>query len=136
MLFISSKKSSFRSRDIQIFIFLFSPLFCTVGHCLRDWSKIHLKVYGVINSLKKNLITNFVLCLEKEKRYDVETLLIHRVLDKEKFLWKIHAEKVHQKPVPDPFLIFINNPKQPLHERNCFKNIIFWKRITKKPLKS
>ena len=36
-----------------------------------------------------------------------------------------HAENVHQKVVPDPFLILVNNPKQPLHARNYFKNKIF-----------
>ena len=43
-----------------------------------------------------------------------------------------HDEDVHQKLVPDPFLILLNNPKQPLHARNPFKNKIFWKRIIKK----
>ena len=28
------------------------------------------------------------------------------------------------KLVPDPFLILVNNPKQPLHARNYFKNKI------------
>ena len=36
-----------------------------------------------------------------------------------------HDEDVHQKLVPDPFLILLNNPKQPLHARNPFKNKIF-----------
>ena len=36
-----------------------------------------------------------------------------------------HAENVHQKPVPDPFLTWINNPKQSLHAKNYFKNKIF-----------
>ena len=31
---------------------------------------------------------------------------------------------MHQKQVPDPFLILINNPKQPLHVRNFFINIL------------
>ena len=26
-----------------------------------------------------------------------------------------HAKIVHQKLVPDPFLVLVNNPKQPLH---------------------
>ena len=34
---------------------------------------------------------------------------------------KNHAENVHQKLVPDPFLILVNNPKQPLHARNHFE---------------
>ena len=45
-----------------------------------------------------------------------------------------HAENVHQKLVPDPFLILVNDPKQPLHAINHFKNKTFWKRIIKKPL--
>ena len=43
---------------------------------------------------------------------------------------------MHQKLIPDPFLILVNNPKQPLHARNSFTNQIFWKRIYKKLLKS
>ena len=39
-------------------------------------------------------------------------------------MWKSHAENVHQKLVPDPFLILVNNPKQPLHARNSFKKDI------------
>ena len=39
--------------------------------------------------------------------------------------------KYAPKLVPDPFLILVNNPKQPLHARNSFKNKIFWKRIIK-----
>ena len=35
---------------------------------------------------------------------------------------KNHEENVHQKLVPDPFLIFVNNPKQLLHARNYFEN--------------
>ena len=35
-----------------------------------------------------------------------------------------YAENVHQKLVPG-FLILVNNPKQPLHARNSFKNKIF-----------
>ena len=38
---------------------------------------------------------------------------------------KIHAENVHQRLVPDPFLILLKNPKQPLHARNSFKNETF-----------
>ena len=59
------------------------------------------------------------------KRYDIETLSIDRVLNKKKFLWKNHAESGHQKLVPDPFCILVNNPKQPLHARNSCENKIF-----------
>ena len=44
-----------------------------------------------------------------------------------------HAENVHQKLVPDPLLILVNNPKQPLHARNFFKSKIFLKRFIKNP---
>ena len=42
---------------------------------------------------------------------------------------------MHQKLASDLFLILVNNPKQPLHARNSFRNKIFWKRIIKKPFK-
>ena len=34
---------------------------------------------------------------------------------------------MYQKPAPDPFLILLNNPKQPLHPRNYFKKDILKK---------
>ena len=40
---------------------------------------------------------------------------------------------MHQKLALDPFLILLNNLKQPLHARNYFINKVFWKRIIKKP---
>ena len=60
-------KSSFRSRDIQFFVFLSSPLFLPVSHCFRGWWKINLKVCDIINCLNKNLITHLVWYLKKEK---------------------------------------------------------------------
>ena len=36
-----------------------------------------------------------------------------------------HAENVHQNIFPDPFLILVNSPKQPLHARNSFENKVF-----------
>ena len=42
-----------------------------------------------INCLNKILITHFVWYLEKEKRYDIETLSIDRVLNKEYFYGKV-----------------------------------------------
>ena len=134
--FLFHLKSFFRSQDIQIFVFPSSPLFFPVSHCFRGWSKINLKVYDIINCLNKNLITHFVWCLEKEKRYDIETLSVDRVLNKEHFYGKNHEKNMHQKLVPNSFFILVNNPKQPLHARNSFKNKIFWKRIIKNPLKS
>ena len=86
-VFLFHLKSSFR--DIQIFVFLNSPLFLPASYCLRAWSKINPKVYDVINCLNKNLITRFVWYLEKEKRYHVETSVIDTVLNKEHFYEKI-----------------------------------------------
>ena len=33
---------------------------------------------------------------------------------------------MHKKLVPDPCFILVNNPKQPFHARNSFKNRIFY----------
>ena len=63
--------------------------FFPVGHCFKGWSKINLKVCDLIDYVNKNLITHFVLYLEKEKRYGIETLSIDRLLNKEHFIEKI-----------------------------------------------
>ena len=44
------------------------------------------------------------------------------------------CKNVHQKLVPDSVFILVNNPKQPLHARNSFKNKIL-KEEFQKPLK-
>ena len=62
--------------------------------------------------------------LEQEKRYDTEAVFIDKVLKKEHFIEKT-CKNVHQKLVPDPFFISIDNPKQPLPARNSFKSKIF-----------
>ena len=134
MFFILSEKVSWFSRYSN-FVFLSTPLFPPVSHCFRGWAKINLKVNDAINYLNKNLITHFVWYLEKEKRYDTETLSIYRVLNKGHFHGS-HAENVHQNLVSDPFLILVNNPEQPLHVRNSFKRKIFWQRVIKKPSES
>ena len=64
--FLFHLKSSFRSRDIQIFVFSSSPLFFPVSHCLRIWSKKNLKIHNVISCLNKNLITHFFDILRKK----------------------------------------------------------------------
>ena len=88
-MFLVHLKSFFHSRDIQIFVFPSSPLSLPVSHCLRTWYKINLKVYDAINCLNKNLITHFVWYLKKEKRYDIDTFSIDRVLNKAHFYGKI-----------------------------------------------
>ena len=35
------------------------------------------------------------------------------------------TENVHRKLIPDPFLILVNSPKQPLHVTNYFESKIF-----------
>ena len=88
MFFISSKKLFSFSRYSNFCISIF-PLFLPVSHCFRGWMKINVKFYDVINCLNKNLITHFVWYLEKETRYDIETLSIDRVLNKEHLFLKI-----------------------------------------------
>ena len=106
--------------EIIKFLYFTPPLFfLPVGRCFRGWSKINLSTFCLISL--------------EEKRYDIETLFVDRLLNKEHFYGKSDAENVHQKLVPDPFLISVNNPKQPLHTRNYFKIKIFWKRFIKKP---
>ena len=87
--FLFHLKSSFHSRDVQIFVFLSFPLFLPVGHCFGGWSKINLKVHDVINCLNKNSINNFVWYLQKEKRCDSETLAIDGISHKEQCYRKI-----------------------------------------------
>ena len=86
MFFISSK-SSFRYSNFCIF--LSSPRFFPVSHCLRGWFKKNIKIYDVISCLNKNLIAHFVWYLEKEIRCEIETLSIDRELNKEHFYGKI-----------------------------------------------
>ena len=61
---------------------------------------------------------------ETEKSCGIETVSINSIKYRT-FLWKNHAENVHQKLVPESFLILVNNSKQPLHARNYFRNKIF-----------
>ena len=58
--FLFHLKSSFCPQNILIFVFLSSPLFLPVSHCIRGCLKINIKVYDVINCLNKNLITHSV----------------------------------------------------------------------------
>ena len=87
--FLFNLKSPFHSGDIQIFMFLSSPLFLPVSHWFRGWYKINLKVYDITNCLNKNLIIHFVWYLGKEKRCNIEMLSIYRVLNTKHFFGKI-----------------------------------------------
>ena len=97
--FLFHLKSSFHSRDIQIFVFPSSPLFLPVSHCFRGRSNINFTVCDIINCLNENLITHFVWYLEKEIRCEIETLSIDRVLNKEHFYGKI-MQKMSPKAIP------------------------------------
>ena len=49
-----NQKNFFPSRNIEIFVFLFSPLFFPVGRCWiyrRNWLKVNPKDYDVIMCL-------------------------------------------------------------------------------------
>ena len=88
MFFYFIKKALF-VLEIFKFLYFLLPLFFPVNYCLRGWSKKNLKIYDVINCLKKNLITYFVWYLEREIRCDIEALSIDRELNKEHFYGKI-----------------------------------------------
>ena len=70
------------------------------GYHVRRWLKINLNVYNFIICLNKNLVTHFVWYLEKEKRYDIETLSIDRVLNKKhlygNIMWKMCTKSQSQ----------------------------------------
>ena len=70
--------------------------FSTCQPLFRGWSKINLKVHDMISCLNKNLITHFVWYLENEKRYDIWTLSIGRVLRN----WNIFMEKSYKNYAP------------------------------------
>ena len=109
-MFLFHLKSSFRSRDIQICVCSSSVLFLPVSHCFTGWSKKNLKVFDVINSLNKYLITHFVWYLEKKIRCDIETLPIDRVFNKEDY----------QKALKKLTLFFLSSPV-PFNEKSYQK---------------
>ena len=64
--------------------------------------------------------------MRRRKRYDIKTLSIDKVpFDKGTFICKNHEGDVHQKLVPDPFLILVNKLKQSLLVRYYFNKKIF-----------
>ena len=83
------KKALFSLEIIKFFYFCPSLSFLALSHCFRGWSKINLRVYDAISCLNKNLIQHFVCYLEKEKRYNTESLSIDGVSKKEHFYGKI-----------------------------------------------
>ena len=55
----------------------------------------------------------------RDERYDIKTLSIDRVLNKEHFYGKT-IQKMSTKSQLDSFLILVNNPKQPLHAKKRY----------------
>ena len=105
MLLISSKKLFPFSRYSKFCISDFPSLF-HLDHYFRGWSKINLKAYDVVDCLNKNLI-RFIWYLEKEKKYDIETLSTDKDHLYVKTLQKIWTPT-------KTILILVNNSKQPL----------------------
>ena len=91
-----------------------------------------VKWYPFKNYEKFYFITHFAWYIKKERRHDIETLSVDRVLEKEHFVTG-SCKKCAPKTIPRLFLILLNNSKQPLCARNSFKIKIFWNRIIKKP---
>ena len=119
MFFFSSKKLFSLLRLFKFLYYIFLSLFFLVSHCCGAWSKINLKVYDIINCLNKNFIRQFVWYLEKEKRYDIQTLSINIVLNKENFIWKV-MQKIWTKSCHRPLFYFIKQPKTTIACKKLF----------------
>ena len=107
---------------LEIFKFLYfhlPPLFFPVSHGVRGCLKINLKVYDVINCLNRYLITHFVWYLGKEKSYDIETLSIDWVLNKEHIY-----EKIKQKIIKNAkkSQLYISSEPSPFQSTKVIKN--------------
>ena len=100
IIFVSSKKALF-VLEIFKFLYICPSLFFALSAIALEIDSRKMLVYDVVNCLNKNLNTHYVWYLEKEIRCDIGTLSIDRA-----FLWKNHAENVHQKLAPGPFLNF------------------------------
>ena len=77
---------------------------------------------------RKNL---FCLISWEKKSYGTETFSIDIVSNKEHFHGKKQAQNVYQKVVPDPFLILVNNPKQPCMQKTILKIRYFVRGLSK-----
>ena len=64
------------------------------------------EAYDGMNCLNNNFITHFVWYLENEKRYNIETLYIDRVLNKEHFYGKVMQKIYTPKASPKPIFNF------------------------------
>ena len=106
---LKAQKSFWAFLSKKLFLFSRYSNFCIfqpVSHCYITWSKINLKVYDIINCPDKNLIIHLVWYLEKEKSYDIQTLSIDRVLNKEHFYGKIMQKMYTKSHSQTPFLFW------------------------------
>ena len=90
------KNELFSFSRYSIFCISVLPSFSACHPLLRGWSEINLKVHDDINCLNNSWRTHFLWYLEKEKSYDIETLYIDGVSDKEQFYRKI-MQKIGSK---------------------------------------
>ena len=97
-----------------------------VNHWFRGWFKINLSGYDISNCLNKNLITQFVWYLDKEKRYGIETFSVDRVLSKERFMEKSYRNYT-PKASSKPLLNFGKWPKTAMACKEIFKKIYILK---------
>ena len=84
----------------------------------------------------KNLITHFAWYLEKEKNYGIETLSVDGVSNKEHFHGKIMQKMSTKCKSQTPFVILLNNLKQPMQQEIYLKIKYFERGLPKKSLKS
>ena len=95
------KKTLFVLEIIKFFYFRLSLFFSLSTIALEDDRILEFRVYDASNYLNKNSITRFVCYLEKEKRYDTETLSIDGISNKEHFYEK-SCRKYALKASPRP----------------------------------
>ena len=117
MFFISSKKALF---VLETFKFLYIQLPFNLSLSTLDLEDdSSFKVYNV-SCLNKSLITQFV--WYSRRKQDMTLKLCQLIEYYVGYIFiENHAEIMHRKRVWDPYLILVNNPKEPLHVRNCLK---------------
>ena len=118
-VFYFIEKALFIVEIFKSFVYSSSPLFSLSAIALEDDSRKILSLW--YHQLSKYEINN-TLCLIHWERNEVwHWNFVHWYSIKYRtFLWKNHAEDGHQKLVPDPSLILLNNPNQPWHAKNYF----------------
>ena len=101
------------SPDIHVFALSSSSLFSPVGHCwiYRRWLKINPKVCDVIMYTNWNLKTEMFTILRIKEGFILKLDPLTEGIMWGKLSWKIYTENMHQKLVPDHYLILVNSLK-------------------------